>query len=221
MVDGNDLPKLTGKEHLKYPRNWEVDLDEANVGQFWSWAFSELLDNTLRGEFGEYLVALALDPSDPFRFRKKAWSSWDLQINQDLRIEVKTSGRSQSWHKDRPWRSGKKKKSSPSWGVRMVKVYCEETGESSEKSSRPADLYVFCFHDEKCVDKAETTDLSQWEFYVVSKEKLEQKLDESSRQSIGVTFLSKLKKVKFDQLRDEIVCIAKDGGKSTDGIRVK
>ncbi len=218
MVDGNDLPKLTGKESLKYPCDWKIDLSDANVGQFWSWAYSELLDNTLRGEFGEYLVALALDPSDRFRFRKKAWSSWDLQVNKDFRIEVKTSGRSQSWHKDPPYRSGKIRKSPPSWSVNAGHIYDEEKGNWSNDSSRPADLYVFCFHDEKCVDKAKTTDLNQWKFYVVSKNNLERCFIDKSRKSIGVTTLAKMNEVKFNQLRDEIIRVAEKEGIPTDGI---
>ncbi len=45
-------------------------LAETTVGEFWSWAYSDLLNNATRGVFAEYLVAVALGVDDQPRL---AW----------------------------------------------------------------------------------------------------------------------------------------------------
>ena len=35
------------------------------VGEFWGWAYSDLLDNTLRGVLAEFLVEKSLSPNTP------------------------------------------------------------------------------------------------------------------------------------------------------------
>ena len=68
-----------------------------SVRDFWSWNCSDLLDNTLRGEYAEFIVATALKLN--ISGQRVNWDPWDLTYplawvdatgrRQDVRIEVK------------------------------------------------------------------------------------------------------------------------------------
>ena len=62
----------TGNEAIRF-QDQDTGL---RLRDFWSWAYSDLLDNTLRGSFSEFLVAAALgiDLSNP----RVNWDPWDL-----------------------------------------------------------------------------------------------------------------------------------------------
>lgn len=45
------------------------------LGDFWAWAYSDLLDNTLRGALAEYIVATALGVNEGVRVN---WDPYDL-----------------------------------------------------------------------------------------------------------------------------------------------
>ena len=80
------LPFLTGDERLG-----SIDV---TVSDFWRWAFNDLRDNTTRGVLAEFLVARALgDVSD----RRVGWANYDVLTPSGIRVEVKSSGRLQSW----------------------------------------------------------------------------------------------------------------------------
>jgi hypothetical protein len=69
------------------------------IGQFWAWSSSDLLNNTVRGVFGEYIVASALgiDLKEP----RRDWDTYDLLYpcnNRKIKIEVKTSAYLQNWN---------------------------------------------------------------------------------------------------------------------------
>jgi hypothetical protein len=57
----------------------------ATVCDYWRWAYSDLLSNTNRSVFAEYLVGLALGVVDRPRVE---WDSVDLRYG-DHKIEVK------------------------------------------------------------------------------------------------------------------------------------
>jgi hypothetical protein len=68
--------------------------DLPSVGGFWSWAFSDLKENTTRGVLAEFLVASALGIVGDV---KAAWEPYDLKTYSGIRIEVKASGYLQAW----------------------------------------------------------------------------------------------------------------------------
>jgi hypothetical protein len=63
------------------------------VGDFWAWAFSDLVANTTRSAFAEFLVGHALGVLDRPRV---SWDAVDLRYGEH-KIEVKAAGLVQTW----------------------------------------------------------------------------------------------------------------------------
>lgn len=82
---------LTGEESL----NFEGKSLNKPLIEFWRWNSSNLLNNTLRGVFAEFIVATALDID--LTDVHSDWASYDLKDNDGRRIEVKSSAYLQSW----------------------------------------------------------------------------------------------------------------------------
>ena len=161
MSNLNNLSRLSGEETIHIDGEPVGASDHATVYGFWSWSTSDLIDNTTRGTLAEFYVALALDPSDPFRFKTKPWSSWDIETENGTKIEVKTSALRQSWHGESHGPS------IPQWDIAPISVYDWETDTYSKNKFRPTDLYVFCLHAHEDVGILDATNLSQWRFYVL------------------------------------------------------
>ena len=53
---------------------------DAQVVEFWRWAFSDLRDNTVRGVLAEFLVAAALGRTNT---RRKGWDNYDVLSNKE------------------------------------------------------------------------------------------------------------------------------------------
>lgn len=103
---------------------------------FWSWAFSDLLDNTLWGSYSEFLVAadLGIDLTKP----RVNWEPWDLTLRHgqgDLHIEVKSGSYVQTWKQECP--------SAIQFSIRPSTQWSGANGYSWEPC-RQSDLYVFC-----------------------------------------------------------------------------
>jgi len=63
-------------------------LQSASLVDFWTWAFSDLCDDDLKGIFAEWLVMKLLDiPS----VRRLSWANSDIITPDGVRIEVKAS----------------------------------------------------------------------------------------------------------------------------------
>ena len=139
--------------------NVESGCPEATLGDYWRWSSSNVLDNTERGVLAEFLVANALGLTEEPRVE---WGSYDLEMPDGTKIEVKSSAYLQSWHQ--------KTHSTIEFGIaRSKEAWDPHTGKSQKHDppKRIADIYVFCLlkHREKTtVDPLNT---EQWEFYVV------------------------------------------------------
>ena len=133
-------------------------LGSATIGDYWQWAYSDIIGNTDRGALAEYIVAIALGTTAPAR---NCWAPYDLETPTGIRVEVKSSAYLQSWFQKRP--------SSPGFGIRKTLAWDPATNEYDQEKRRHADVYVFCLlaHQK---DKATLNplDLAQWEFYVVA-----------------------------------------------------
>ena len=68
---------------------------EATIGDFWQWAYSDLISNTDRGILAEYIVAIALGIDDAVRV---PWGPYDLVTPAGIKIEVKSGSYIQSWN---------------------------------------------------------------------------------------------------------------------------
>ena len=123
------------------------------VGEFWAWAYSNILTNITRGLYAEFLVGTALGAVEGTRTE---WDSFDL-LYGDATIEVKSSAYLQSWPQEKP--------SAIAWGISPSTWQQDESAQDQEP---PADCYVFCVYREK-EDRSpsKVLDLKEWEFYVV------------------------------------------------------
>ncbi len=170
---------------------------------FWTWFRPSLAENWMRGVVGEYWVTKALGLTDKMR---KGWNSWDIETPDRIRIEVKTTGYRQSWHKPTD------KMAIPKFVVPKVKVKADESRGLRQRQYRPAHLYVLCFHKEKDVDNLDPLDTSQWEFYVVPTTVIDEKVNPNAKSpSINLRFLSEnsFDPVSFNGLKDAIFRAAK------------
>ena len=82
---------LTGNEHLKFD---DMPINRLLL-DFWKWNSSDLLNNTMRGAFAEFIIATALDLD--LTTTHVDWESYDL-LWEDKKIEVKCSAYLQSWY---------------------------------------------------------------------------------------------------------------------------
>jgi hypothetical protein len=135
-------------------------LGPVTVRDFWRWALGDLRMNNARGYLVEFLVAQALGDPAPMRVE---WGAFDVRAEDGTRVEVKTTGRLQSWTL--------KKLSTPAWSfksVRASRVWSEELGDyvTVDPSDR---VHVWVFALQTAVDAGQydPLDLEQWEFRVV------------------------------------------------------
>jgi hypothetical protein len=162
------------------------------VCDYWAWAFSDVLGNTERGVLAEYLVALALGID---RTPRQNWLPYDLLYEDKIRIEIKSSAYVQSWHQD--------SLSKIIFGISKTRSWDPENNSLSEHLSRESDIYVFSLYKEKEKDKANTLDVTMWEFHVLSTEIINDCL--GAQKTIGLSSLKKYcQPVAFDKLKDSI-----------------
>jgi hypothetical protein len=141
-----------------------VSMSNLTLGDFWSWAYSDLLSNGNRSVFAEFIVGTALGATATPR---REWDAVDLRYG-DKTIEVKASAYTQSWApsaKPSPIRFDIGKKMS--WDA--------ATNTSGTVPMRAADCYVFCLQNERDREQAlvRVLDVASWEFYVVATPELE------------------------------------------------
>ncbi len=144
--------RLTGDERL--PAG-------ASVSDFWRWIGSDLVGNTTRGLFAEYLVGLAVgalvgDDSDDVR---DEWGSHDLTTPDGITIEVKSSAYMQTWRQE--------KEAAPEFSIAETQGWDSDSGQYSEKKKRRSDVYVFCLLNHRTKATLDPLNAEQWTFYVV------------------------------------------------------
>ncbi len=113
-----------------------VGLGGLTVGDFWSWAYSDILSNRNRALFAEFLVGSALGVVKSVRVE---WDSVDLRY-RGRTLEVKSSAYVQSWQQ--------KTLSKPRYDIARKKSWYTETNQYSLEAVHSADCYVFCFYPE-------------------------------------------------------------------------
>ena len=131
-----------------------------SVGEYWSWAYSDILTNRNRGIFAEFLVGHALDVLNEPRME---WDGFDLHY-KGKRIEVKSSAYLQSWHQSKP--------SIIRFDIAPKKAWDARSNTYSDTLQRHSDCYVFCLFATLEESTADVLDLNQWDFYVISTKSL-------------------------------------------------
>jgi hypothetical protein len=142
----------------KLPFNTPITgIDNITLGDFWTWAYSDVIGNRNRSIFAEFLVGTALGVVDQPRVE---WDAVDLRYS-DSKVEVKAAGYVQSWHQE-------SKPSKIVFDIAHKRGWDAATNTYSVDLVRSADCYVFCLHS--CIDlsTANPLNVEQWEFFVLS-----------------------------------------------------
>ncbi|KAA0597206.1 hypothetical protein J2848_000350 [Azospirillum lipoferum] len=148
------------------------------ITDFWRWAYSDLMSNTTRGVFAEWMVARLLGLSTPQRFE---WDACDLVTPEGVRIEVKCGAYRQRWHTHHP-------SSRIVFSGLRARTWSADTGIFTSKRSFNADLYVFCVQTETDMARWDAFDLDQWRFYLLRRDEV-MKLNQDS---VGLVTLRRL-----------------------------
>ena len=164
-----------------------------SVLDFWKWAGSDLVGNTFRGWFAEYLVALALGIAHGVR---SDWIAYDLEMEDGTKVEVKTSAYVQSWKQ--------KDLSTPRFSIRLALGWDPDTDTFTKRPIRSSDFYVFCLHKHRDQATLDVCNVSQWTFFVIPTQVID---DDLGRQkSVGVATLRQIgaSEVPFGKIRQTV-----------------
>jgi hypothetical protein len=176
--------KLSVQQHM-------TGLEGLPLGDFWSWAYSDVLNNRNRSLLAEFLVATALDLQDQPRVE---WDAVDLRY-QGKGLEIKSAAYLQSWKQERL--------SVIRYDIARKLGWDAETNVFAPKPTRSADCYVFCLYPETDPARINVLDANAWQFYVLSTEQIEQELGD--QKSIGLKGLQALcQPVGYGSLRERI-----------------
>ncbi|MET9879436.1 hypothetical protein ABZZ36_33145 [Actinacidiphila glaucinigra] len=149
------------------------------LGEFWSWACSDLANNTMRGVLAEYLVATALGAAGGTRTE---WDSVDIRTPEGWRVEVKSAAYLQSWAQSRH--------SPISYSIAPASAWDAPTDTTSADVLRHSDVYVFCLLRHRDKENLDPLDLDQWTFYVLPTRVLDERC--AGQKSIGLSGLLEL-----------------------------
>lgn len=191
MTDGKIINEALLKCNKLSPDVPLKGLEGLTVGDYWSWAYSNILCNANRSILAEYIVGAVLGVVDSPRIE---WDAYDLLYN-GKKIEVKCSAYLQSW---------RQLKLSPiQFDISKKSYFDERTGIGSKVPVRYADCYVFCLYPEKDPCRVDILDIESWEFYVASKDRIEAELGD--QKMVGLSSLKGIcGSVKIGELRSRI-----------------
>lgn len=166
----------------------------ATLHDFWSWACSDLVNNTLRGMLAEYIVGLAL--GCVAGTTRVEWDASDLKTAKGITVEVKSSAYVQSWEQTRL--------SDISFGIKPTFGWDGATNTYATERERQADVYVFCVFTPTDKTIADPLNLDQWDFYVLSTKQLNDAV--GNQASIGLSRLRRCNPTKstFAELRTAV-----------------
>lgn len=200
------LERRTGSECLVNANNVPI----STLQDFWSWAYSDLISNTERGVFAEYLVACALGINHKTRI---SWDPFDLfcpedsivdgrkdhseTIQKGIRIEIKAAGYIQTWDQ--------KKLSAINFSIRKAKKLDVKSGMYDGEAKRWSDVYVFCLHKHTNQATINPLDITQWDFYVISARALDKKVGDQKTISLKGLKAIDIKTCEYEQLKEKII----------------
>jgi hypothetical protein len=166
--------------------------DGATIGEFWAWAYSDILTNTSRGIFAEFLVGKALGVVEGVR--PTGWEDFDLSYD-GRKIEVKASAYMQNWYQDAP---------------SVIRFDIGERGSWDAKTNvwrpdpvRSADCYVFCLYAETDRNRANVLDTKKWDFYVLPTERINREL--RNQKSVGLKGIKSMTEpVDYSHIKERV-----------------
>lgn len=187
------VKSMQGSEQFRL----EVDALDLQLRDYWSWAYSDLISNTARGVFAEFLVASALGVTGSVR---REWDAVDLISPAGTRIEVKSAAYIQSWHQDDYSRIN--------FRIAPTRAWDEISNEYAAEPRRNSDVYVFCLLAEKDPQMIDPLNLDQWRFFVLNTNILDQQL--GAQETLALSRLLQLQplEVPYTQLAEAIKKLA-------------
>lgn len=180
-----------GKESIVFNGN----KTEYHLSDFWGWCFSDLMNNTLRGAYCEFLVAAALELD--LSACREDWTPWDLTVlyrwkngdiyRDEIHIEVKSCAYLQSWKQS--------KLSTIQFSIRPTLAWKEEIGYDNE-ARRQSDVYVFGLYTVTDRAKVDPLILDGWRFYIIPTSILNDRC--GNQKTISLHALEKLRPIITD-----------------------
>lgn len=121
---------------------------------------------------------------------------YDVITDDGFKIEVKAASYSQTWNQH--------SFSKIRFDIKPTKAWNVQTGEYSKNKGRSADVYVFCLLHHKDQKTLKPLHLSQWSFFVISTEQLNDQVGQ--QKSISLSSLRNIgaEKAKFKNLKQVI-----------------
>ena len=172
-------------------------LKTIDPAEFWAWAYSDFLSNSLRGVLAEYTVAQALGGVGKPRTE---WDAYDLITATGLKIEVKSSAYLQTWEQQRH--------STVRFDIAEKQADSTVKGEQARMPKRSADVYVFCIFFEKDRKVANPLELSQWFFLVCSTQRLNQQFGKQKTAGLASIEALGLERLTFEELGTMIAALS-------------
>ena len=142
---------------------------------FQTWLTHNLLSNTLRGHFAEFLVGLAVG-ADHSTGRHE-WDNYDVITPSGKTLEVKSSAYHQQWHNGTPSKIG--------FGIAPKALYSEEARAWGSTKGRWADGYVFAVLGTPDGARPDPLNTDAWGFYVVPTPVLDAAVGDRKRLSLA------------------------------------
>ena len=172
----------------------------ATVGDFWAWAYSDILANTTRGVFAEYLVAVAL--GDVSRCRLE-WDAADVRY-RGLNIEVKSAAYAQTWTQKQP--------SAIRFDIAKTRSWHAESNIYDTDLKRSADCYVFALFSDLDNPRRHVADVSFWRFFVLPTACMDEKFGD--QKTVALSRIEAMEtSVEWRELRRAIdECIVGESG---------
>ena len=127
-----------------------------------------VMDNVYRADYVECLVTFTLGADWWLTWTHGwDWAAWDCQHTSGARLEVKHAAARQPWDRETLAR-----RRSPSFDIAPRTGCWTQDGRWVDSPGRPADLYVFAWHDERRDGYTDHRDANQWLFFVVVEQDL-------------------------------------------------
>ena len=167
---------LNRQDPIPWSRDVEISGAEgATVGDFWTWAYSDILGNTNRGVFAEYLVAKAL--LGEVGNCRREWDAFDVSY-RGLMVEVKSAAYAQTWRQRKP--------SNIMFDIAKKQAWFAESDTWDPTPKRSADCYIFCVFESLGDDlQRKILDVSCWNFTIVPTKLIDEKLGNQRTVSYG------------------------------------
>lgn len=158
---------------------------DVTVGDFFVWAYSDLLSNALRGVLAEFIVGSALGACTG---RRTEWEPYDLVTPSGVTVEVKSAAYIQSWAQRAPSRI--------TFGIAPARAWDAVTATFGDDRRRQSDVYVFALLAEQDTARIDPLDLDQWLFFVLPTRMLDERVP--GQQTLALTRLRSFDPIETD-----------------------